>query len=120
MVDVDSIYGPSSYLRASDLPPKPVAYVIEGVEVRIFDGVQKLVLSFKGERKRLILNKTNAAILAAMYGRDTELWKGKEVTLVKRLITTSDGQQAMAIRVVRPGSGGEGGNGREEPHEKIA
>ncbi|MGC8970430.1 MAG: hypothetical protein ACP5LG_07780, partial [Conexivisphaera sp.] len=43
MVDVDSIYGPSSYLRASDLPPRPVTYVIEDVEVRVFDGVQKPV-----------------------------------------------------------------------------
>ncbi|BBE42404.1 hypothetical protein [Conexivisphaera calida] len=115
MVDVDSIYGPSNYMRASDLPPKPVTYVIEDVEVRVFDGVQKLVLTFKGERKRLILNKTNAAALAALYGRDSELWKGKEVTLVKRLITTSDGQQVMSIRVVRPGAAHE-----EPPHEKVA
>ncbi|MGC8696516.1 MAG: hypothetical protein ACP5UD_08955 [Conexivisphaera sp.] len=42
------------------------------------------------------------------------------MALVKRPITASDGQQAMAIRVVRPGSGNDGGNGREEPHEKIA
>ncbi|MGC8614113.1 MAG: hypothetical protein ACP5L2_07775 [Conexivisphaera sp.] len=114
MVDVDSIYGPSGYLRASDLPPKPVAYVIEGVEVRTFDGVQKLVLSFKGERKRLILNKTNAAALATMFGRDSDLWKGKEVTLVKRLIMTSNGQQVMSIRIVRPGSGGDRGEGNAQ------
>jgi F0F1-type ATP synthase alpha subunit len=118
MVDVDSIYGPSNYMRASDLPPRPVAYLIEDVEVRTFDGVQKLVLTFRGERKRLVLNKTNAAALAALYGRDSELWKGKEVTLVKRLVAASDGQQVMAIRVVRPGSGVGGGEGvhvREEP-----
>lgn len=104
MVDVDSIYGPSNYLRASDLPPKPVTYTIEGVDVRTFDGAQKLVLIFRDERKALILNKTNASILAGMFGRETELWKGREVTLAKRLITTSDGRQVMGIRVLRPGA----------------
>jgi F0F1-type ATP synthase alpha subunit len=84
------------------------------VEVRTFDGVQKLVLSFKGERKRLILNKTNAAALATMFGRDSDLWKGKEVTLVKRLIMTSNGQQVMSIRIVRPGSGGDRGGGNAQ------
>ncbi|MGC9177629.1 MAG: hypothetical protein ACP5G6_04320, partial [Conexivisphaera sp.] len=59
------------------------------------------MLVFRGERKRLVLNKTNAVVLAAMYDRDSELWKGKEITLMKRLITTSDGQLAM-IRIVRP------------------
>lgn len=39
------------------------------------------VISFKERPKQWVLNKTNAHCLKAMFGRDTEQWIGKRVTL---------------------------------------
>jgi len=103
MVDVDAVYGPSKYLKAADLPPRPVTYMVDHVEIRTFDVGPKIVVFFKEIDKPFILNKINANILKSMYGRDTDAWAGKQITLAKRLIQTSDGQQVMSVRVLLPG-----------------
>jgi len=103
MVDVDAVYGPSKYLKAADLPPRPVTYTIERAEVRTFDSGPKVVVFFRETDKPFILNKINANIVKSLYGRDTDAWVGKQLTLAKRLIQTSDNQQVMSIRVLLPG-----------------
>ncbi|MEM3845102.1 MAG: hypothetical protein QXU98_05315 [Candidatus Parvarchaeota archaeon] len=55
MVNIEDVYGPSEYLKALDLPPKPVKYVIEGVGMSTFYigdvPATKVVLIPKGEKK---------------------------------------------------------------------
>ena len=103
MVNIEDVYGPSEYLKALDLPPKPVKYVIEDVYVRTFYqqgvSVTKVVLALRGEKKQLIVNKTNAGILGGMFGRETDGWKGKEITVAKQLIKASDGAEVFSVVV---------------------
>jgi len=103
MVDVDAVYGPSKYLKAADLPPRPVTYTVDRVEIRTFDMGPKIVVFFREIDKPFILNKINANIVKSVYGRDTDTWAGKQITLAKRLIQTSDNQQVMSVRVLLPG-----------------
>jgi len=41
----------------------------------------KVVISFQGAKKRLIINKTNAARIKSHHGPWTKNWPGKQVTL---------------------------------------
>lgn len=54
-------------------------------ELRTEDGTtaNKPVLYFEKAKKGLCLNVTNAKIIAAKYGSDTEAWIGKKITLYK-------------------------------------
>jgi len=105
MVNTDDVYGPSEYLKALDLPPKPVKYEIESTYTRAFTQqgvmVTKIVLVLKGEKKHFIINRTNASILSNMFGKETDLWKGKEITVAKQLIKTSDGSEVLSLVVQR-------------------
>jgi hypothetical protein len=42
---------------------------------------QKPVLAFNGTEKKLVLNKTNAASIATIYGDRAEEWVGKRITV---------------------------------------
>lgn len=105
MVNIEDVYGPSEYLKALDLPPKPMKYVIEDVYTKTFyqqgTSVTKVVLALRGEKKQLIVNKTNAGILSGMFGRETDGWKGKEITVAKQLIKASDGAEVFSVVVQR-------------------
>ena len=90
---------PSKYLKASDLRGRDVTLTIcpeRGVridKVARQGGAKepKAVMFFaecaakakkeEAEEKALILNKTNAKTIAAIYGTETEDWKGKRITL---------------------------------------
>jgi len=56
---------------------------IENVEVRELQGRKKLVVSFDGMTVLLVLNRTNAMILAQAFGEETDNWKGKSIVLKK-------------------------------------
>jgi hypothetical protein len=72
---------------------------IESVNTRDIKGRQKIVAAFKEIPDVLVLNKTNALILAEAFGDDTDAWVGKQITLVptKR---TFQGTLVDAIEVV--------------------
>ncbi len=59
---------PSKYLKASDLDGKNVTVTIKSAELEEigFDKEQKLVLSFVGTDKSMVLNKTNATTAECM------------------------------------------------------
>ncbi|MEM3855243.1 MAG: hypothetical protein QXV17_09775 [Candidatus Micrarchaeaceae archaeon] len=105
MVNIEDIYGPSEYLKAADLPPKPVKYKIQDVYTDTFfqnnTVVTKVVLALEGTKKHFIVNRTNAYILADMFGKEADAWKGKEITVVKQLIKMSDGTEGFTIVVQR-------------------
>jgi hypothetical protein len=62
---------------------------------------KKLILSFQGEDKMLILNKINNRALRGAYGDDADAWVGKSIILFR---TTAEmaGKMVPAIRVRIP------------------
>lgn len=55
-------------------------------------------LVFEGQPKPFGCNKTNAKVIAAMYGEDTDGWAGKAVTLFRTEVEFQ-GDRVAAIRI---------------------
>jgi hypothetical protein len=84
MATYDELYG-SRFLAAADLKG-PVNATIERVETETFTrpgerDKTKVVVYFKGGKKGMVINKTNAANLAASFGKAFSNWVGKRVTI---------------------------------------
>ena len=105
MVDVREIYGlgkqNGKFLNA-ELAREEKLYgkelTIKDTELREINGKQKLVLRFFETNHCLVLNRTNAIILAENYGEDTDNWMGRQLKLkaVKRVF---QGKLVDAIEV---------------------
>lgn len=94
---------PGSYLKAADLQGKSVTIAMHSVAMEEMGGEHKAVLYFmdkQGTRKDrgLVLNKTNANIIAEMYGPETDEWHGQPITLMPARVEFS-GRIVDAIRV---------------------
>ena len=87
----------SSFLKASDLNGKKIKLTIESIRMEQLEDKKKPVLSFKNTDKELVLNKTNAITINAMYG-DTDNWLGKEIKLYPTTVDYA-GKPVGAIRV---------------------
>jgi arabinogalactan endo-1,4-beta-galactosidase len=92
---------PSNYLKAADLQGRQVSVAMANVAYEKMGDDTKLVLYFAGKEKGLVLNKTNANNIAAIYGQDTDGWIGKSVVLVEALVDFQ-GRSVPAIRVRGP------------------
>lgn len=81
-MNVNDLY-PSRYVRAADLNGRRVTVTIKHVAVERMgqDGEAKPVVYFKNATKGLVLNRTNALVIAALYGPETDAWAGKAITL---------------------------------------
>lgn len=93
---------PSNFLKADDLNGKSVVVTISEVE---FDQIgkdnkegKKLILSFRGKDKKMVVNKTNAKTIEKLYGDDTDGWIGKPIKLVSREVEFQ-GDTVWALRV---------------------
>jgi hypothetical protein len=100
MSDFDALYG-SRFLQATDLSA-PVTAVIERVETEQFTRPgeptrSKAVLFFKGGKKGMVVNKTNASALASAFGKPFTGWVGKRVT-IKAEPTTFGGKVTKGLR----------------------
>ena len=92
---------PSDYLRASDLQGKQVTVRIAHVEMREIGGDAKPVLFFVGKDKGMVLNKTNANVISAAYGDDTDDWQDAEIVLFESMVDFQ-GKTIQAIRCKVP------------------
>lgn len=77
---------PSKYVKAADLQGRPVILAIKDVRVEEMtnhsnEKERKAVVYFEKATKGLVLNRTNAQIIANLYGNETDHWRGKRVTL---------------------------------------
>ena len=72
-----------AYLKAEDLQGKAIRVTIEHVALEDFKGdkgnEKRLVVHFAGKDKTLLLNRTNADALAAIFGDDYDDWAGPVV-----------------------------------------
>jgi len=82
-MNINNIYqSNSNYLKVADLKGRRVDVTIASAEVELIQDVEKIVLGFEGREKKLILNITNARMIAELLNAtDTEVWIGKEITL---------------------------------------
>ncbi len=88
MPSINDVFGGET-LKATDLNGKSVNLTIAGQEVREFEeekngqkiNKKKIVLSFQGTKKKLVVNITNATRIAALYGDDYTLWSGHVIQL---------------------------------------
>ena len=72
----------SNYLTKDDLatPRRVVMSNVTRKEVWRKNGKQMaVILHFEGNVKPLVLNKTNALVIARIYGNDTALWTNKPI-----------------------------------------
>lgn len=92
---------PSNYLKAQDLQGRVVTVTIGDCQLAHFDEGDKPALSFSGKDRGLVLNKTNAAIIADAYGDETDHWRGRPLELYADRVMFS-GRMVDAIRVRVP------------------
>lgn len=101
-----SDFFPKKYLSAADLKGKTATGTIDKVTSDMFenDGKKtiKPIISFKEDSlKDLVCNKTNAQIIAKLYGDDTDGWSGKKVGLGVEMVAFK-GSVAESVRVRQP------------------
>src|SRR5436190_10251476 len=76
---------PSKYLKAHDLGGKAFTLTIRAATLEELghgaEKERKLAIAFEKATKMMLLNRTNAMIIASMYGPETDAWKGKAVTV---------------------------------------
>lgn len=104
MADYRSMFD-RKYVGAWDLEGKDVTVRIVRVAAETLKNKsgenKKPVVYFEGTDKGFALNKTNAKVIAAMYGNDTAAWIGKLITLYATQVSFGP-ETTDAIRV-RPG-----------------
>lgn len=98
-----SLMFPSQYVAAEDLKGKDAAVTIDRVEIahlQVQGGAKekKFLLHFANATKPLVLNKTNANMIASIHCSAAEKWKGKRITLYPTTCQ-SFGQTTSCIRV---------------------
>lgn len=98
---------PSKFLKADDLGRHEPIVEIEDVYALSVHGhgskVSKLVVTFVGKAKGLVLNKTNATTIAEILGSpETETWRGRAIRLYAT--TTKFGNETVScVRVKAAG-----------------
>ena len=101
MVTISEMF-PSRFFRATDIPRRGQTLVITDVsQEEVSDGETKQTkwaLKFKDEDRLLVLNKTNATILAEAFGSDTDRWVDKAVALRTEKVSFG-GRMTDGIRV---------------------
>ena len=98
---IDAAY-PSKYLKHADLQDRPVRVTIERFEIEeIGDGDRKPCLYFAKHDRGLVLNRTNADSIAAVFGDETDEWIGQVIELYPDK-TRFAGKMVDCIRVRVP------------------
>jgi hypothetical protein len=94
---------PSKYVAAEDLQGRDISLTIASVtleEMTSHDNqkANKPVVYFEKATKGLVLNRTNANIIADLYSDETDTWTGKRVTIYATRVKAF-GKVVPAIRV---------------------
>lgn len=101
MTTINDLF-PSPYLAASDVEHSPTvtvkAFQKKTMKNRDGDDEVKPVIYFNEFDKGMVLNKTNADIIASLYGNVLENWVGERVQL-QSVIVEAFGKRQPAIRV---------------------
>lgn len=100
-IDMNKAF-PTKYVSAGELGQKDHTLTITRVEMEtIGQDDRKPVVYFANANKGLVLNKTNNNTIMTMYGRDSDGWINKQITIGATWVEFR-GDQVLGIRV-RPG-----------------
>jgi hypothetical protein len=105
-MDINTLF-PSKYLKGEDLGGREVTVTIKEMKIEKLgagpDKEDKPVLYFERATKSLILNRTNALVIADLYGPETSAWRGKRVTLYsERLRAFGKTHDAIRVKATHP------------------
>jgi hypothetical protein len=94
----------ADYINAPELEGKRWTITITRVQGAELEGenkkkCSKAVLFFKEKPKGIVLAKTNALLIASMFGDETDGWKGKRVTIHSEIVQVGQ-DTAPGIRVI--------------------
>lgn len=92
---------PSKYLKAADLQGRVLKLEIDSVDQERIGNDVRIVAYFRNAKKGLVLNKTNATVIASRYGDESDDWRGCEIELYPDK-TQYQGQLVDCIRVRLP------------------
>lgn len=92
----------SKYLRAADLKGQTPICTITKIDMQdMKDGQVKPCIYLNHKDKGLVLNKTNANMIAKLYGPETDAWIGKKIMLITAWVEYQ-GDTVEAIRIRPP------------------
>jgi hypothetical protein len=118
---------PSRYLKAGvDVTEdEDLTVVIKSVEFEEFEEngrkTSKPVLYFKGQAKGMVVNKTNAGTIAALYGDDTDDWEGRAITLCCMEVQGPNGMvDSIRVKKKMPKMPALGGKPKADPTDLKA
>lgn len=98
-MDYETLF-PGRFIKAADLRGKDVHLTIRAIRAEDIDGKTKAVLTFEGTKKEMVANRTNAESIKLMFGRETDAWIGKSITIFPATIADPfNGGTTSAIRV---------------------
>lgn len=91
------------YLKAASLGGAPVRVTIESLTMEELgeDKEEKPVVYFQNKDQGLVLNRTNASVLADLFGDESDGWIGKQIVLSPEKVSFQ-GRLVDAIRVRQP------------------
>lgn len=97
---------PSRFVKAEDLEHDVKVMIERVILEEVYDQqakeeVQKPVVYFEKATKGLLLNKTNWAAIAKLYGDESDAWKGNPVILTT-VEVNAFGDVVKAIRIKAP------------------
>lgn len=99
-MDVNTLF-PSKYLKAADATP-PITLTVSRIiqeKMKNADGEEEVkpVIYFLEHEKGMVLNRTNAGTLTALFGAETDKWINQRVVLGTEIVTAF-GQSKPALR----------------------
>lgn len=98
-MDYEKLF-PGRFIKSADLDKRDVHLEIKGVRSEEIDGKPKAILSFQETKKELVMNRTNAESIKLMFGRETDDWIGRRITIYPATIQDPfQGGTTSAIRV---------------------
>lgn len=101
-LNIDETYsGGGAFLKAADLQMRRANLTIKGARLETMkDQQNKIVLDFYETEKSLVLNRTNANMIADLLGnRDAGAWAGTVITLRPDKTQDPSGKTVDCIRV---------------------
>ncbi len=112
-MDAEAFCG-SKYLTGNQVE-EPETVTIAGVHPVTEYEEDRLAVLFVDPIKPLLLNKTNTETLCKLFGKETDNWTDKEITLTQ-FKTKFGGKKVMSIRVSKPEKTPAGGT--TPPHKQ--
>lgn len=92
---------PGNYIKAADLKGRDASVTIAAVEFEQVGDGSKPVVYFRNKDRGLVLNKTNARVIADIYGPETDNWISQPITIYPTR-TDYQGKMVDAIRIRYP------------------